>query len=71
MSTTRPVVATIHSTRFSPWRRNAPPFADTSLSPGARDLAAVVVFSAIGLVVSLWFALDFPGGLSAFIAPTP
>jgi hypothetical protein len=35
-----------------------------------RDLTAVVVFSAIGLFLSLSFVLLFPGGLS-FIAAMP
>jgi hypothetical protein len=38
---------------------------------GGRDLAAVVVFSAIGLLVSLLLGLFWAGDLSAFIAQAP
>jgi hypothetical protein len=71
MSTMNTVVTRIHSPRLSQWRKNARPLAATSSAFGARDLAAVVVISAIGLAVSLFFVRVFPGGLSAFIAPMP
>jgi hypothetical protein len=56
----------LFQSQMSTWRPVA-----ISLAPGGRDLAAVVVFSAIGLLVSLLLGLFWAGGLSAFIAQAP
>jgi uncharacterized MnhB-related membrane protein len=44
------------------------PLAALSTPSASRDLTAVVVFSVIGLLASLLFALFFPDGLLAFLA---
>jgi hypothetical protein len=69
MSTMNYDVATVGSRRL---RAN-----DLARSPvrstlsASRDLTSVVVFSVIGLLASLCFALFFPDGLLAFFTQVP
>jgi hypothetical protein len=65
MSTTKPVVTSARSRRL--FLSRTAPRRHVVGSVGG-DLAAVVLFCSIGLLVSLFFVLFCAGGLSAFIA---
>jgi len=56
------IISSTLGSRTSTRRRAA-----ISSAPGSRDLAAVVVFCAIGLLASLLFVHFCPGGLSIFM----
>ena len=71
MSTINTVFTSARSRRLFQSRMSARRPVAISLAPGSRDLAAVVVFSAIGLLVSLFLGLFWAGGLSAFTAQAP
>jgi hypothetical protein len=69
MSTINYDVATVASRPLRPSELTRSPA--QSMSSVSRDLTAVVVFSVIGLLASLCFALFFPDGLLAFLTQVP
>jgi hypothetical protein len=71
MSTTNYNLTTVRSRHLLERNGFARPSAALSTPPASHDLTAVVVFSIIGLLVSLLFALFFPDCLSTFLPQVP
>ena len=70
MSTMNPEIAGVFSRRLLQWSEGASHLPVTAISTASagRNLLAVAVFSAIGLLASLLFAHFFADGLSAILA---
>jgi hypothetical protein len=64
-------VPAVHSDLILGWHEALRRTAATSKIPASRDVAAVAIFCAIGLIASLVFVLFVPGAASAVIAPMP
>ena len=64
-------VPAVHSDLILGWHEASRRTSATSKIPASREVAAVAIFCAIGLIASLLFVLFVPDGASAVIAPTP
>ena len=68
MSTMNPEIAGVFSRRLLQWSEGASHLTAISTASAGRNLFALAVFSAIGLLASLLFAHFFADGLSAILA---